>query len=427
MNSKDPALIALNLIEFVLFYTAMNNMLSRRSSFRALIGTIAAVLPVYYFVSSALPFGGIVRFVFGVVFIFIPVAVCYTDPLLKRIALYAGGWVMIMITETIIGMAFNAEMQTNHPHFFYNSYLLILAILLTVYVLVVNSFQQKYKDLLRPMDRLAMAFFLFGQIVMFFGLLRLVWTNLFFHEKVDTPTQLVLFSLILCVLSDILLIWMLIRSARASRTEMENVMLTRQIEEEKKYYTSLNAQYETIRRMRHDISNHIYTVEALLSEQKIEEAEEYTERLSEENRKLTLSKFCEHPVVDSFLTSRAAELTDSGIGVHVEASVPRTLRIDSTELITALGNLLDNAEEACRGLEDPEISLDIAISENVLIIHTRNPIPAQGEHKERIPGLKRGIGTLILKELAEKYNGHYELKVFSGAYIASLYLVVPQQ
>lgn len=422
MNSKDPVLIVFNLIEFVLFYTAMNNILTRRGSFRALIGTIAVVLPVYYFGSCALPFGGFLRLVFGVVFIFLPIAVCYTDPLLKRVALYMGGWVLIMITEIVIGMIAGADMQSDFPYFFYISYLVILSVLLTGYVLAVNSFRREYKELLRPLDRLAMAIFLFGQMVMFFGLMRLVWTDIFFQETVETPVLLIIVSLVLCVLSDVLLLWILVRSARATRTEMENIILTRQLEAQQKYYSSLNAQYETIRRIRHDIANHIYTVEALLSDRKLKEAEKYTRELSEENEKLAISKFCDHPVVDSFLSSRVEELTEGGIAVHVEAAIPRTLEIGSTELITALGNLLDNAEEACCGLKDPEISLDISVSDHILIIRTRNPVSAQNEHKERIPGLKRGIGTLILKELAEKYNGHYELENTDGYCTASLYL-----
>jgi len=425
MNYNDPLIILLNLFEFVLFYTAMNNMLTRKGSFLALVGTIAAVLPVYYIGSYFLQSVALIKIFYGVLLIFIPIAIFYSDHIIKRIALYAGCWIILIITEVIIGLVFGADMPESHPVIVYGSYLAIQGMLLLIYVFTVNSFGRKYKNLLRPVDRLAMALFLFCQFFMFYGLMRFVRTDIFFNGEVDTPVGMLILCVVLCVMSDALLFWMLIRSARATRTEAENAVLTRQVEDQKKYYSSLSTQYETIRHMRHDIANHIYTVKALLSDRKIEEAEEYAGKLSEEHEKLSLSRFCDDPVVDSFLNSRVEELKEKGIEVRVNTSIPRAVGIDGTELITALGNLLDNAEEACHAQEKPEIGLTAGISENVLMLRTENPVSAQKEHRERIPGLSRGIGTVILRELAGKYDGHYELENSADRCTASLYLRLP--
>jgi len=118
-------------------------------------------------------------------------------------------------------------------------------------------------------------------------------------------------------------------------------------------------------------------------------------------------------------------LKEHGIAVETDVNLPRVTRIDNSELITALGNLLDNAEEACRGLEKPEITLSIGIAEEVLMIRTQNPVPVTTERKIRIPELNRGVGTVILKQLAEKYNGHYELNSTQEGCTASLYLRLP--
>jgi sensor histidine kinase regulating citrate/malate metabolism len=73
-----------------------------------------------------------------------------------------------------------------------------------------------------------------------------------------------------------------------------------------------------------------------------------------------------------------------------------------------LGNILDNALEACRDLDQGKVTLKTNYNKPYVSILCLNPLRQQDmndiKHK-RIPELERGIGLTILQDLAEKYDG----------------------
>ena len=60
-----------------------------------------------------------------------------------------------------------------------------------------------------------------------------------------------------------------------------------------------------------------------------------------------------------------------------------------------------------------------------LVIETENPAPPEEPRKRRrIPELERGVGTHILRELAEKYDGSLTQETENGRFLATLTLTL---
>ena len=91
-------------------------------------------------------------------------------------------------------------------------------------------------------------------------------------------------------------------------------------------------------------------------------------------------------------------------------------------MVVAFGNLLDNAAEACRDAGEKRLSLSARMDRGFLCIEVRNPAPAAPARHSRIPELERGIGSHILRALAETYEGSYALTPSGGECTASLLL-----
>ncbi len=91
-------------------------------------------------------------------------------------------------------------------------------------------------------------------------------------------------------------------------------------------------------------------------------------------------------------------------------------------MVSALGNLLDNAAEAALKCEKPWIKLFANYVKGYLIIEVSNPVPPTAEKKRRIPELPRGVGTHILTEIAEIYSGQYTAHEQAGVFLATLTL-----
>ena len=126
--------------------------------------------------------------------------------------------------------------------------------------------------------------------------------------------------------------------------------------------------------------------------------------------------------VDAALTA-IDELRAQGYTLQLQVCIPAETGIRNADMVVAFGNLLDNAAEACRDAGEKRLSLSARMDRGFLCIEVRNPAPAApARHSRRIPELERGIGSHILRALAETYEGSYALTPSGGECTASLLL-----
>ena len=237
------------------------------------------------------------------------------------------------------------------------------------------------------------------------------------------PMQLIVSVLFL--VSDILLYRTMMRTEQREQLEVENQLLEKQLDAQLAHYSDLTAQYEQIRAMRHDISHHLNTINALLQEGNLKAATEYSEQLLPMQTYISRLGKCQNPVVDAFLYSRMQDAEHRGVPVQADVSLPVELPVSNTDLIVAFGNMLDNALEACSGIPDAQITLRAHMDKGYLVIQESNPVRArqpQGKKPRRIPELERGVGFRVLGGLAEKYDGSFRHARENDTYTVTLLL-----
>ena len=203
-----------------------------------------------------------------------------------------------------------------------------------------------------------------------------------------------------------------------------------QIENEKTHYAALVDQYETARSLRHDIANHMYTIQALLSSGDTEQAAKYAAEIIPRHTFSSTLGQCENRIVDAFMASRLEKLKDSGIRIETDIALPYESRIANADMIIALGNMLNNAEEACRAVKGAEPFIRIwAREENgCCTIRMENSAAAADTRKKaRIHGLERGLGTGIINNIARQYNGTFITGTKGGVFSAALTMQVPAE
>lgn len=237
------------------------------------------------------------------------------------------------------------------------------------------------------------------------------------------PMQLIVSVLFL--VSDILLYRTMVHTEQRVQLEVENQLLEKQLDAQLAHYSDLTAQYEQIRAMRHDISHHLNTINALLQEGNLKAATEYSEQLLPMQTYISRLGKCQNPVVDAFLYSRMQDAEAKGMPVQADVSLPVELPVSNTDLIVAFGNMLDNALEACSGIPDAQITLRAHMDKGYLVIQESNPVRArqpQGKKPRRIPELERGVGFRVLSGLAQKYDGSFRHTCENDTYTVTLLL-----
>ena len=228
------------------------------------------------------------------------------------------------------------------------------------------------------------------------------------------PMQLIVSALFL--VSDILLYRTMVHTEQRVQLEVENQLLEKQLDAQLAHYSDLTGQYEQIRAMRHDISHHLNTINALLQAGNLKAASEYSEQLLPMQTYISRLGKCKNPVVDAFLYSRMQDAEAQGVPVQADVSLPVELPVSNTDLIVAFGNMLDNALEACEGVPGAQIRLQAYLAKGYLVIHERNPVrgePAAAKPR-RIPELERGVGFRVLSGLAQKYDGSFRHELEPG-------------
>lgn len=287
----------------------------------------------------------------------------------------------------------------------YGSEFFICLILLTLMVLIARTTRRRSGAERYP--RLTLLFMLFpiSQYVAVVG-----WFRPFYAGENRSDVGYFIFAFLLFLAADVGIAVAINAAAKSARLRAENQFLEERIQAQQEYYTALAANYQDIRKLRHDIDNQIYTIKSLLSDKRLSEAAAFADTLYTSDL-FSPRDFpgCENTVVASFLLHRRQELAEKSLRLNLrDVEIPVALGIPDTDIIRAMGNLLDNAEEACEAIPDAEITLSAHVEDAYLIVKTANPFEEQpAEKKRRIPELPRGLGQEVLSQLAEKYDGTY--------------------
>lgn len=160
-----------------------------------------------------------------------------------------------------------------------------------------------------------------------------------------------------------------------------------------------------VSRYRHDQKNQLLALRSILRSEDsssfqsaLEFLDEMISAVPEESQ-----VFCPNNVVNAILRVKKSECESHSIVLQHTLLIPAQLPIRNIDLCSVFSNVLDNAIRACTVLPPAQrvIELCASIDCGILFIRAENPLP-----KAAVPKGK-GLGTLILKQIAQTYNGEF--------------------
>lgn len=192
------------------------------------------------------------------------------------------------------------------------------------------------------------------------------------------------------------------------------------LEEDKKRFTELISQQQETLRIKHDIRQHLQTLQYMFSENNIDGARGYLEQVLAQkalNKQLFTTG---NPIIDSLLSQKIPHIQSQGIDVQLNLMIPPTLPIEDMDLCVLLSNLLINAQEACMRMPDKEeqpksIRLQIVLKKYFLIIDVENSFDGQIAYENgRYLSTKKdvaysGIGLSNVESIVDRYEGMMDI------------------
>lgn len=186
--------------------------------------------------------------------------------------------------------------------------------------------------------------------------------------------------------------------------------------------------YKTMRGWRHDYHNHIQTLLALCGDEA--KTREYLLTLNDDLTTVDTVIKTGNVMIDAILNSKLSLIKSKGIVVNAKALVPKELAISEIDLCTIIGNLLDNAMEAClrqKADEQRFIRVFIGILKEQLYISVYNSLGGEVKknNKKYIStkgGENHGFGLARVDRIVKKYEGYINRQNEDGVFATEVML-----
>lgn len=194
-----------------------------------------------------------------------------------------------------------------------------------------------------------------------------------------------------------------------------------QTEQSEKHLNEVRSIHKEMRGYKHDFHHHLQALKGQLEAGEVERALAYIEQLDNQLMNVDTLLKTGNVSLDAILSAKIAQAKAENIAVTVKANVPDRLTISDLELSIIIGNLLDNAIEACRTVTGERfIRIFISLKGTMLYFSMLNASGAKRKktgslfatHKDGV----HGFGLRRAEAILEEHGGWVKYNSEDGAF-----------
>ena len=206
-------------------------------------------------------------------------------------------------------------------------------------------------------------------------------------------------------------------------------LVLNQISDMKKHIEEVEKLYRDIRSMRHDMGNHIQTLEHLVAHNNLDDATEYLEHLKNEWDGVSPEIKTGSPVIDVILMEKLREAKERQIRFLSDFHYPQNTKLNAFDLSVIMNNALNNCMENVSG-DDPYISISSFRKNSIFMITIKNSFVGQLNFGDSdLPettksGREHGMGLNNIRRVARMYMGDISLEQGNEEVILSIMMQV---
>jgi len=221
-----------------------------------------------------------------------------------------------------------------------------------------------------------------------------------------------------------------------SKVVADNIEAALHSQEKEYYFAQCQLMQETMEKMksvRHDIKMHLATLKDHTSDNQV--ATNYLNRLLGDINESKAYSDTGNIAFDSIINFKLSNAKFDNIALDLNVAVPPEINVEVADIVTIIGNLLDNALEAVTKTTEKFIKLDIEYGKGGLFIRVDNAFNGEISYLDNQIGTEKqivssknsdehGYGLKNIRQSVEKYNGYlkiiYDKTIFSV--VAFLYV-----
>lgn len=194
-----------------------------------------------------------------------------------------------------------------------------------------------------------------------------------------------------------------------------------QTEQSEKHLNEVRSIHKEMRGYKHDFHHHLQALKGQLEAGEVDRALAYIEQLDNQLMNVDTLLKTGNVSLDAILSAKIAQAKAENIAVTVKANVPDQLTISDLELSIIIGNLLDNAIEACHTVTGERfIRIYISMKGTMLYFSMLNAAGAKKKktgslfatHKDGV----HGFGLRRAEAILEEHGGWVKYNSEDGAF-----------
>lgn len=206
-----------------------------------------------------------------------------------------------------------------------------------------------------------------------------------------------------------------------SKQQMSEVQLKEQV----KHYNDIMMTQGQVKKIRHDLKNHLLSIMAMIKSNDSEKCINYIKSLLE-NVDISNSYIdTGNIVLDAIISAKITEAEKKGIEFNSEIQIPSNLPISQEDECVIFGNALDNAIEAAIKVKDKKyINLSLIFNKDTLTCKISNSYDGNSNLITTKSDIRNhGLGKENIKKALEKYNSIARVIEENNEYILTFVLM----
>jgi len=211
--------------------------------------------------------------------------------------------------------------------------------------------------------------------------------------------------------------------------EKEKLVLQKQTQQIQEQMRDIDSVYSEIKGMRHDMKSHISNIRLLVQsaikndEGVYSELENYLGKFEDTFSKFEIVYKTGNSITDIIIHQKYLESVEKKIAFSSDFVYPTRLNLDIYDLAVILNNGLENAIEACNGIEqEPYIKLNAYLKGEMFFIEIENKFIGHVAFDDvglpisnKSDSGNHGIGLSNIQRCARKYFGEIDFEIANGS------------
>lgn len=385
--------------------------LNKRNTFFVYIIFVIALSLCYIFVKT-----GLITVVLLLIFI-IAMSLFYNQSSQRQIFGSIILHVIISFTELIVGFTLSAILKTAVIEILDTELHFVVGVIVSKGIAygaikVFSVFYKKNVDMIK--SKMFIMYLFFPILTFLIGVILIGIAGVVINPFISAISAI---SIMLLALANMLIFYLFEQNIKQVQKESKIELINHSLVLEKNYLEKLVALQNKSNKVEHDIKNQLFAIAGLVQN-------------NDEQAQIALLKICEDITakqklillnnisIDALLNNKIEIMKANNIKFFPELFIGDTGKINDLDMCVVLGNILDNAIDACilNKLEDNKIFLSIKDDDIYIKILIKNSIDKKVEIEnntiitKKKNKFKHGFGIENTKEILKNYNGNIVLE-----------------